>query len=67
MRKFSIISILLILSMIFAACTPAATPAPAEEAPVVTEAPAEAEEAPAATGEKVTLTIESWRNDDLTI
>jgi PBP1b-binding outer membrane lipoprotein LpoB len=45
MRKFSIISILLILSMIFAACTPAATPAPAEEAPVVTEAPAEAEEA----------------------
>ncbi len=54
----------------------AATEAPAEEAaPVEEEAPAEeapTEEAPAeaeapAEGEKVTLTIESWRNDDLAI
>jgi ABC-type glycerol-3-phosphate transport system substrate-binding protein len=40
-----------------------ATEAPAAEA---TEAPA-APEAPAAEGEAVTLTIDSWRNDDLTI
>lgn len=42
---------------------------PAEEAVEPIEEPAEepAEEAPAEEGETVTLTIESWRNDDLTI
>ncbi len=54
---------------------PAATEAPAEppaEAPAATEAPVEAPaatEAPAEppAAEEVTLTIESWRNDDLVI
>ena len=55
MRKsLFFVSILLVLSMLLGACAPAA--------PAATEAPA----APAAT-EKVTITIESWRNDDLKI
>jgi len=61
MRKtLIVISLLVALSMLLASC---ATQAPATQAP----APAEATTAPAASGEKVTLTIESWRNDDLTI
>jgi oligopeptide transport system substrate-binding protein len=51
MRKISLLlSLLVVFSMVFAACTPAATEAPAtEEAPAATEAPAEPEatEAPA--------------------
>jgi raffinose/stachyose/melibiose transport system substrate-binding protein len=49
---------------------PAAPAAPAAtEAPAAPAAPAAATEAPAApaAGEKVTLNIESWRNDDATI
>lgn len=73
--KFKLFTLIVVLSMVLAACAPAATPAPAAEAPAA-EAPAEQapaaaeptkapEAAPAA--EEVTLTIESWRNDDLTI
>src|SRR6266545_8000716 len=58
-----------------APAAPAATAAPAEQptaapaAPAATTAPAasEATAAPAASGEQVTLTIESWRNDDKSI
>jgi raffinose/stachyose/melibiose transport system substrate-binding protein len=65
MRKFTLISILIMLALLVASCAPAAT----SEAPEAPEAP-EAEEAEAeapAEAEEVTITIESWRNDDLTI
>jgi raffinose/stachyose/melibiose transport system substrate-binding protein len=88
MRKFTILSLLVVIAMILGSCAqptqapaPAATqpPAPAETqppAPVMTEPPAPAAteppapaatEPPAPAGEKVTLTIESWRNDDIKI
>jgi raffinose/stachyose/melibiose transport system substrate-binding protein len=79
MRKlFTLISLLVALSIALTACGGSAAtqaPAPAATNPpgaAATEPPAAATEAPAATqapttGEKVTLTIESWRNDDLTI
>jgi raffinose/stachyose/melibiose transport system substrate-binding protein len=81
MRKLlTIVSVLVALSVVLTACgggaAPTQAPAPTEppaatqpsaatEAPASTEAPA-ATEAPSS-GEKVTLTIESWRNDDLSI
>ena len=73
MRKtFTIVSLLVALSLILTACgggaattpPPAATQPPATEAPAATEPPA-ATQPPAA--EEVTLTIESWRTDDLSI
>ncbi|MCI0521413.1 MAG: ABC transporter substrate-binding protein [Chloroflexi bacterium] len=77
MRKHYWIIGLVILAMALASCAPKAAPEaeapaaeqpaaeqPAAEQPAATEAPAA--EQPAAE-EKVTLTIESWRNDDLTI
>ncbi len=70
MRKYSIFALLLVVVMLLAACAPAATPAPAEEAtqPPAAAEPTKAPEQPAQPAEeKVTLTIESWRNDDLTI
>jgi raffinose/stachyose/melibiose transport system substrate-binding protein len=80
-EKFYIVLIALV-ALLLVSCAPAATPAaPQEEAqaPAATQEPAKAEEPqaaateevkesqPAASTEKVTLTIESWRNDDLTI
>jgi len=76
MRKiFTTISLLVALTLILTACGGgAATQPPPVEPPAETEAPAT--EAPAATepaatepagGEEATLTIESWRNDDLAI
>lgn len=62
MRKFVFLTLILALAMILAACQTAATPAPEEAAPAESEA-----QAPAAEAEVVTLTIDSWRNDDLTI
>ncbi|HMT20312.1 MAG TPA: ABC transporter substrate-binding protein, partial [Promineifilum sp.] len=68
-RRFMFPLILaLALILILAACgggTPEEAAPAAEEAPAEEAAPAESE-APAA-GEPVTLTIESWRNDDLAI
>jgi raffinose/stachyose/melibiose transport system substrate-binding protein len=80
-RGIWIISFLLILTFALAACggsaqAPAEEAAPTEEAPAEEAAPVEEAEAPTAeapseeaapSGEKVTLTIESWRNDDLAI
>ena len=78
MRKsMFFVSLVVVLSMLLASC--GAPAAPATEAPVAPVAPAatEAPAAPAATevpaataapaAEKVTITIESWRNDDLSI
>ena len=66
-KLFAVLSVLVLASMLLAACgTPAATEAPAAatEAPAAaTEAPAAATEAPAA--EEVTLTLGSWRVDDV--
>ena len=72
MSKKIYVVLLLILTLLLAACggsepaEPETAPeTPKEEAPADTseEMPAEEEEA----AEKVTLTIESWRNDDLAI
>ena len=78
MSKKILVSLLVVLVLALAACggnAPAATQqaeptkAPAQAEP--TQAPAKAEPTAAAeqpaSGEKVTLTIESWRNDDLKI
>lgn len=67
MNKKIALALLAILALLLAACGGTAQ-APAEgaaEAPAEEQAPVE--EAAPAEGEKVTLTIESWRNDDLTI
>lgn len=80
MRKFQFFSFIVVLALVFAACAPAPTATTAPDQPAATEAPVEVTEAPAAEteapaaetqapaeGEPVTLIIESWRNDDLTI
>src|SRR5688572_32127787 len=71
MRKtFTIVSLLVALSLILTACGGGATPTQAPvvtEPPAVTDAPAATEAPATTTGEEVTLTIESWRNDDLSI
>ncbi len=64
MRKYAWLSMLLLVAFVLSACGGAAAPAtqaPAAPAAQPTTAPA------APSGEKVTLTIESWRNDDLKI
>ena len=61
MSKKLVFPLLLVLALVISACAPAAAPgaAPAPETG--------AEVAAAPSGEEVTLTIESWRNDDLSI
>jgi len=60
MRKETIFILFVFVAILLAGCGQQATQAPATtaEQPAATEAPA---------AEKVTLTIESWRNDDLQI
>ena len=72
MSRKVVLALLLVAAMIVTACAPAtapgaAAPAPAagEQATATAEAAGEAAAAPS--GETVTLTIESWRNDDLSI
>jgi raffinose/stachyose/melibiose transport system substrate-binding protein len=67
-KKLNIL-LILVIALLVVSCAPAATPAPEQPAAAQPEQPqAEAAQpTPAAAGEKVTLTINSWRNDDLTI
>ncbi len=68
-KLFVLLSAVILFSLVLGACT---TPAPAAEAPAA-EAPAAevpATEVPAAeapAGKVVTITIDSWRNDDISI
>jgi raffinose/stachyose/melibiose transport system substrate-binding protein len=63
MSRKVVLALLLIMALVVTACAPATAPG-AAPAPVAGDQAA-ATEAP--TGESVTLTIESWRNDDLSI
>jgi raffinose/stachyose/melibiose transport system substrate-binding protein len=66
-----ILTLILMFAFVLSACGPAETEAPAQEEPVAEEPAAEepAAEAPAPDTMEIeaTLTIESWRNDDLAI
>lgn len=72
-KWFAITALIAMFGVVLAACGAPATTTTTNEGTaattVVESAPAAAAEitAPAASGDKVTLTIESWRNDDLTI
>jgi raffinose/stachyose/melibiose transport system substrate-binding protein len=59
MSKKLILTLVIAFSLVLASCGAPATQAPAE--------PEAETQAPVAEGEQVTLTIESWRNDDLPI
>jgi raffinose/stachyose/melibiose transport system substrate-binding protein len=75
MTRKLMFALLLIAALALAACAPATAPGAAPAAPAEGDAaatPAEGGEAApadaaASGGEEVTLTIESWRNDDLSI
>ena len=72
MSRKVVLALLLIMALVVTACAPATAPGAAPAAPAAgdeataTEAPA-GEAAAAPSGDAVTLTIESWRNDDLSI
>jgi raffinose/stachyose/melibiose transport system substrate-binding protein len=72
MSRKVVLAVLLIMALVVTACAPATAPGAAPAAPAAgeeataTEAPA-GEAAAAPSGDAVTLTIESWRNDDLSI
>jgi raffinose/stachyose/melibiose transport system substrate-binding protein len=61
MRKFRLLSLLSIISMLLVSACGQESPGAQPAGPTATTA------AQAPSGEKVTLTIESWRNDDLKI
>jgi raffinose/stachyose/melibiose transport system substrate-binding protein len=69
-KLFGLLSVLILVSMMLTACGAPATEAPAPEVPVVeapaaTEAPAEPAPTEAPAAEAVTLTLGSWRVDDV--
>jgi raffinose/stachyose/melibiose transport system substrate-binding protein len=72
MSRKVVLALLLIMALVVTACAPATAPGAAPAAPAAgeeataTKAPA-GEVAAAPSGDAVTLTIESWRNDDLSI
>ncbi len=65
MRKFTVFSLLTIFALLLTACGADATATTAPAAPATAPTATTASAAPS--GDKVTLTIESWRNDDLSI
>jgi raffinose/stachyose/melibiose transport system substrate-binding protein len=73
MSKKYYIVLIVALTLLLASCVPVQAPAPAgdTQAPAASQEEAAAEDTPASepaeSTEKVTLTIESWRNDDLKI
>jgi raffinose/stachyose/melibiose transport system substrate-binding protein len=73
MSRKVVLALLLILALVVTACAPATAPGAAPAAPAAGDQAAATEAAPAEgeaaapAGETVTLTIESWRNDDLPI
>ncbi len=66
MSRKVLFALLLIAVLVISACAPATAPGAAPAAGDQTAAPA-GDQAAAPSGEIVTLTIESWRNDDLSI
>jgi raffinose/stachyose/melibiose transport system substrate-binding protein len=72
-RKFAVLALMIVLAMAVVSCAPAQpAQAPAQAQPTQAPAAAEPTKAPEPTAapapaEKVKLTIESWRNDDLKI
>ena len=70
MSRKIVFVLLVVMALALAACAPATAPGAAPAAPAAgnaTAAPAAGTEAAAPSGEQATLTIESWRNDDLSI
>ena len=69
MRKFAVFSLLTMIALLMSACGQDATAPTAVTQPTTAPAGQAAQPTtpPAASGDKVTLTIESWRNDDLPI
>jgi raffinose/stachyose/melibiose transport system substrate-binding protein len=66
MRKSVFLTLLIALALVLASCAkPTATPVAEEQQPAAQEPAANEQVEPA--GEAVTLTIDSWRNDDITI
>src|SRR5919202_917256 len=62
MRKFRVLSLFSVLALLLTACGGATTQPAATQTPATSQGQGEAQ-----SGDKVTLTIESWRNDDLKI
>src|SRR5919202_1064563 len=62
MRKFRVLSLFSVLALLLTACGGATTQPAATQTPATSQGQSEAQ-----SGDKVALTIESWRNDDLKV